>query len=98
MYLPERAHQQVHDILRRHLPALYAAHVFGSRAHGRNLKEFSDLDLCVIGPSPLDSDVLLRLRAAFDESDLPFKVDIVDWHDLSAEFCLAIAPDLTPFV
>lgn len=97
MHLPDRAHQAVRDILRQYLPPLYAVHVFGSRATGRNLKPFSDLDLCVTGPMPLDNVILARLRAAFDESDLPFKVDLVDWHDLSGEFCRAITPDLTPF-
>ena len=27
-----------------------------------------------------------RLQDALEESDLPFKVDLVDWHDISAEF------------
>lgn len=97
MHLPEAARVQVSKILRRHLPPLFAAHVFGSRANGRKLKPFSDLNLCVIGPEPLPADLLQRMRAAFEESDLPFKVDLVDWHGLSAEFSIAITPDLKPF-
>ena len=34
----------------------------------------------------LDIKVLGRLREDFQESDLPIRVDIVDWHAISKEF------------
>ena len=70
--------QLVHRILRKHAPG-YPVWAFGSRVHGRNLKPFSDLDLAVISDEPLRLDDLIALRRAFSESDLPFRVDVVDY-------------------
>src|SRR5690348_17712095 len=63
--------------------------VFGSRARGR-AKSYSDLDLAVYGSGPLDFDTLRRAREAFEESDLNFRVDVVDVHTLTAGFREAV--------
>jgi type I restriction enzyme S subunit len=67
----------VRAILERHLPGR-EVRVFGSRVFGK-AKEFSDLDLAVMGEAPVGDAVLADLRDAFRESDLPFKVDILEW-------------------
>ena len=59
--------------------------VFGSRING-TAKNYSDLDLVVVGPAELDDDTLRRLREAFEESDLPFRVDVLDWRAVSPSF------------
>ena len=59
--------------------------VFGSRANGK-ARLFSDLDIAIFGDHPLSLDKLALLREAFDESDLPYKVDIVDYLTISKEF------------
>lgn len=59
--------------------------VFGSRI-GNKIKKFSDLDLVVKDKSPLPGQTLFEINHAFDESDLPFQVDIVDWNLISEEF------------
>ncbi|MFZ3141654.1 nucleotidyltransferase family protein [Polaromonas sp.] len=64
--------------------------VFGSRAQ-RTAKPFSDLDLLVLG-APLDDKLRGMLEEAFDESDLPFRVDIVEAAALSPEFRVRIEP------
>lgn len=51
---------------------------FGSRV-SRNAKEFSDLDLAVMGDSEIPSSVFADMKESFNESSLPFKVDLVDW-------------------
>jgi type I restriction enzyme S subunit len=58
---------------------------FGSRAK-RNAKPFSDLDLAVIGTEPLALDIRAVLVECFSESDLPWKVDVVDWASTSDVF------------
>jgi type I restriction enzyme S subunit len=35
---------------------------------------------------PLSFEIKADIEAAFDESDLPFKVDIVDWAETSESF------------
>ena len=51
--------------------------VFGSRATGRACP-FSDLDLLVIEPAMLSWSQRADLRDAFEASDLPFRVDVVE--------------------
>ncbi len=51
--------------------------VFGSRATG-HARPFSDLDLLLLGPSRLTWSQLADLRDAFEASELPFSVDVVE--------------------
>jgi type I restriction enzyme S subunit len=74
----------VRDILRKHVPQ-YAVWAFGSRAKW-TAKQYSDLDLAVITDRPLSLAVSAALSDDFSESDLPFKVDVVDWATTSESF------------
>jgi predicted nucleotidyltransferase len=65
---------------------------FGSRVRG-TAKPFSDLDLAVLGDEPLPIDTLAALNEAFGESDLPWKVDVVDWARTESSFRAVIAPN-----
>lgn len=67
----------VKQILQTHIPNL-EVWAFGSRVKG-NAKPYSDLDLAVITGEPLSLQTHADLVDAFSESDLPWKVDIVDW-------------------
>ncbi len=66
----------VKEILAGHL-AGYEIRAFGSRTNG-TAGRFSDLDLLVVTEGPLDFALLGTVRDAFSESDLPFRVDVVD--------------------
>ena len=70
------------SILRAHLPPRTKAWVFGSRATGR-ARRYSDLDLAIDAGRRLTLDETARLSEAFSESDLPYRVDLVDWHDIN---------------
>ena len=63
---------------------------FGSRARFA-AKPYSDLDLAVVGAAPLSLEASARLHEAFTQSDLPYKVDVVDWASTSPEFQALIA-------
>jgi predicted nucleotidyltransferase len=67
----------VHDILRKHVPQ-YEVWAFGSRVTGTT-KPYSDLDLVVIADQPLPLTVRTSLADDFSDSDLPWRVDVVDW-------------------
>lgn len=82
----------VHEIIARHLPAGVSVRVFGSRAKW-TAKPHSDLDLALKGKEPLPRSVLGDLAEAFSESDLPFRVDIVDWHNVAPSFQAVIDRD-----
>lgn len=79
------------DSLCEHVPT-WRVIVFGSRATGRS-KPFSDLDLAIQGEVEVPSAILTALVEDFDESNLPFKVDIVDWATTAQSFRDIIARD-----
>lgn len=67
---------QVRQILGRYLPNARVC-VFGSRATGK-ARPFSDLDLLVQQPTVLDWQTRVNLVDAFEASELPFRVDVVE--------------------
>jgi len=75
----------VQNILGSIIPE-YKVWIFGSRVHGRTLKPFSDIDLAIIADAPIDSGRLRELKEAFSESDLPYRVDVVDYASASQTF------------
>jgi predicted nucleotidyltransferase len=92
----------VREILGTHLgdgdaAAVYA---FGSRVR-RSARRYSDLDLAVdYHHEPLPFKTGVKLAVAFEESLLPFKVDVVDLATMSPAFKSLIAGDLVriPFL
>lgn len=73
------------DILHKHLPANVKVWVFGSRADWTT-RDSSDLDLALQGDSALDYDTIMGLEVAFEQSSLPYKVDVVDLKQVSNRF------------
>ncbi len=74
----------VRDALRRHVPDRKVL-AFGSRATW-TAKDYSDLDLAIMGGEPLSLRAVSALDEALVESDLPFRVDIVDWARIDDAF------------
>lgn len=81
----------VTHILQEQVPTL-EVWAFGSRAK-RSAKPYSDLDLALITQKPLSLEKLANLSEAFDTSDLPIRVDVVDWASASETFRKIIAKD-----
>lgn len=59
--------------------------VFGSRITD-NIKTYSDLDIVIIDKEIIPRNILFDLKDAFDESILPYRVDILDWQRITPEF------------
>lgn len=89
LQLSDSEWQHVSTILQRYLPQ-YEVWAFGSRVKG-NAKPYSDLDLAIISDTPLPLALLAEVAEAFSESDLPWKVDLVDWPTTSERFRQVIA-------
>jgi len=83
--------RMVLDILQKHVPQ-YEVWAFGSRAKW-TAKDYSDLDLCIVSDQPLSFSLLGALAEDFSDSDLPWKVDVVDWATVSESFRKIIARD-----
>jgi predicted nucleotidyltransferase len=58
---------------------------FGSRTRNKAWR-YSDLDLAVITHKPLSFALRCALIEDLTESDLPFRVDVVDWARTDEEF------------
>jgi hypothetical protein len=69
----------------------YKIAAFGSRVKGEP-KKFSDLDLCIM--QPISDLILAQMKEDFEESDLPFLVDLVMWDRCSKAFQESIKNDL----
>ena len=77
-------------LLERHLPGT-AAWVYGSRVRGTCTPK-SDLDVVVFATHEQRPQVG-DLREAFEESNLPFRVDLFVWDDVPDSFRERIATD-----
>ncbi len=90
LFLEPRDLATIREILRKHVPGR-AVWAFGSRATGRRLKPFSDLDLAIEGRlSPAES---IGLREDFDECTIPMKVDVTELDLTTPEFRDRVAKD-----
>ena len=76
--------QIISAILQKHVPDK-EVWAFGSRATHTE-KPYSDLDLAIISDTGLTLSLLAAIEHDFSESDLPFKVDVVDWAAISETF------------
>ncbi|CAK0753886.1 NTP_transf_2 domain-containing protein [Gammaproteobacteria bacterium] len=74
------------ELLRQHLPhtEIWA---YGSRVNGDG-HEASDLDLVVRHPADLkqETPALWEMKDILVESNLPIRVDLVDWAQIPASF------------
>ena len=75
------------ELIERHLPDT-DVWAYGSRVSWTSRPE-SDLDLVVFSGAD-QSDQVADLREAFEESDLPFRVDMLVWDELPKSFQEAI--------
>jgi len=73
----------------------YKFYAYGSRVKG-TAKKYSDLDLCYQEEIPWN--ILSNIWGDLEESDLPFKVDLVNWKHMSSDFQELIKKDLTPLI
>ena len=79
----------VQALLARHVPEC-EVRAFGSRVKG-TAKPYSDLDLALVGPAQIPADRLAALREALTDSELPIRVDVLDWHGIAENFRQIIA-------
>ena len=88
--LKTRHLELVKSILATHVPNV-EVRAFGSRVAG-GARDYSDLDLVIVDKDKINRKTLFRLEDAFADSDLPFRVDVLDWHRISESFRKIIEP------
>ena len=71
------------SLLSKHLPNT-EAWIYGSRVRGTS-RPASDLDMVVFA-TPEQAQGVSELRESFDESNLPFRVDLFVWNEVPKSF------------
>lgn len=93
IYLEEKYLNTVKKILSEYKNRIDKVYVFGSRTREKH-KKYSDLDLAIKFIRGTDQNTLLFIKAAFENSELPIEVDVVDLDEITDEFKNAIAKSL----
>lgn len=91
LHMEPRHLEIVKDILSQHP---YQFFVFGSRVSGKH-RELSDLDLCY--KESISDIEIAKIEEAFEQSDLPFEVDIVAYDRCDHNFKKIIDKQLIVF-
>ena len=68
-------------------------YIFGSRVQGL-AKKYSDVDIALKSPQKIAFSDILKIKALFENSIFPYKVDIVNLDSLKPEFLNVIEKDL----
>ncbi|GAA5818294.1 MAG: nucleotidyltransferase domain-containing protein [Methanobrevibacter sp. CfCl-M3] len=84
IYILDEEMEIVLNILKIHINDC-EVFVFGSRVKGRN-KPFSDLDLAFKCKEKISLERKFNLEIAFEDSNLPYNVDVVDYNRASENF------------
>lgn len=82
--LSDQDRQTVENILRKYATdQSYTVVVFGSRVSGK-ARKYSDIDIALIGTCEIPPQTIATLAEAFEESLLPYTVDIIDGKNASS--------------
>jgi predicted nucleotidyltransferase len=83
---PDRYLRQAKQIVASKLVG-YAidAYLFGSRATGKATR-YSDIDIALLSTAPMRATLVSDLKETFEESVIPYHVDVVDLSIVSEEF------------
>ena len=95
LFIESEVLDEIMAIINEVLPENHKVYMFGSRATGRRLKHYSDVDLALDNDGDkMPRDVLTDLSVKSELSSLPYKVDIVDINAISDSFREMIKDDL----
>ncbi|MCE8167803.1 MAG: nucleotidyltransferase domain-containing protein [Candidatus Moeniiplasma glomeromycotorum] len=87
----ENKHRQIINSILSKYP--YKFYAYGSRTKNQ-AKKYSDLDLCFYERIPWN--IFSHIQEDLEESELPFKVELVNWQWMNTNFQESIEGDLTP--
>lgn len=78
--------EEVKEIIFKHLnPGRNRVFIFGSRASGTDVK-YSDIDLGIETEKEIPGYLISEIEEDFENSDIPYRVDVVDFSRVSEDF------------
>ena len=91
------AKKKIKNIILNNLPSgEFKVFLFGSRAIGNNSK-WSDYDIGISGKRKLPISILAKIYNELEESDIPYKVDLVDFSNVSDKFKKSAMSKINPW-
>jgi len=82
----KKAEKEIKKIIFRFLNLKeYQVFIFGSRVTGK-AKKFSDYDVGIFGKKPISFETLGLIDEAFENSDLPYIINVVDFSMVPKNF------------
>lgn len=60
-------------------------YLYGSRSTGKN-KNFSDIDLALKLNDQETNSLIAKIKNDLEDSELPYKVDLVNWDEIAKEY------------
>lgn len=90
--LEERHQEFVKTSIKKFLPDA-KIFIFGSRTKGTALK-YSDVDIAIKNTNEIPFEIILKLKAFFENSTFPFQVDIIDLDNISEKFLNLVKDDM----
>jgi len=93
--LEQKYLDKISQILRIFLPNEHDYfYIFGSRAKGL-AKKYSDIDIAINSSGEKLNDLIkIKIKTAFEESTIPYTIDVIDLNDITEEFKKCIENDL----
>lgn len=82
--IEEEQFKILQDILRKYFPK-EEIRVFGSRFKHTH-KPYSDIDIAIVGNGKIDLKIYSKVKEELEESNLKYRVDLLDWYSISEEF------------
>ncbi len=84
--ISRETNKEIKKIIFQHInPKQYQAFIFGSRATNKH-KKYSDYDIGIWGKKLVPSNIKVLIEEALEESNIPYKIDIVDFSLVSSNF------------
>jgi len=80
--LKQRDIETINNIFKKH-KEIKTVYLFGSRATG-NYKTGSDIDFAIM--NKVDNEIIYKLLDDFEESSLPYFVDVINYHLIENEY------------
>lgn len=85
-YPPRKLKQQLLKIIGSRLNlSIYKLFFFGSRVKGDNFKR-SDIDVGIEGREKISAEVKLQIKEELEKLPILYKIDLVDFKDVSPRF------------
>lgn len=90
--LEEKYINFIKEIINKHIQKC-KIYLFGSRVKDK-ARKYSDIDIA-LDCEKLDEKILLKIKNDFENSTLPYEVDVLDLNNISESFKKHIKDDLT---